>query len=88
MTIGAHLNGSWVEVFFRDNGDGIAPENLSRILEPLFTTKARGMGLGLAITKAIVEKNRSKLEVKSNVGEGSEFSILIPVESAKQYTDS
>ena len=59
----------------RDNGSGIPPEDLEQILEPLFTTKARGMGLGLSITRTIVEKNRGKLLVESELGIGSCFSI-------------
>jgi two-component system, LuxR family, sensor kinase FixL len=47
--------------------------------EPLFSTKARGMGLGLAITSAILSKIEGKLTVTSEVGRGSTFSVQIPV---------
>ncbi len=57
-----------VEVDITDTGVGIAPENLSRISEPLYSTKARGLGLGLAIVRAILDKNRGSLRVTSEVG--------------------
>jgi two-component system sensor kinase FixL len=64
-----------------DTGTGISPENLQQVLEPLFTTKARGMGLGLSITRTIVEKNQGKLSVESELGVGSRFSIELKIEA-------
>ncbi len=85
LTIGAKTSESpsRVEVFIEDSGTGIKEDDLGRILEPLFTTKARGMGLGLAITKAVVEKNKCELVVFSEYGIGSRFSILIPIASIR-----
>jgi len=60
-----------------DSGTGIEPEILKKILEPLFTTKARGLGLGLSITREIVEKNKGSLSVESEVGKGSRFGIQL-----------
>lgn len=68
---------SAVEFAVIDDGVGISPEDLEQILEPLYTTKARGMGLGLAITKAIVEKNLGLLTVKSTLEKGSTFKISL-----------
>lgn len=62
-----------------DNGTGISRENLDSILEPLFTTKPRGIGLGLAITKAILSAHQAELTVSSIEGEGSEFAVLFPI---------
>ncbi len=62
-----------------DSGVGIASSDLRRITEPLFTTKARGMGLGLAISAAIIDKNRGRLEVESVVGVGTTFAVHLPV---------
>lgn len=75
MTISAEIDGNQIVFHFADTGVGIPPENLKRILEPLFTTKARGMGLGLSITKAIVDKNECRLAITSETGQGSTFSI-------------
>ena len=63
----------WIHV--RDTGKGIAEDCLQQVLEPLYTTKARGMGLGLSISRTIVEKNQGQLHVTSELGKGSCFSI-------------
>jgi signal transduction histidine kinase len=60
-----------VEVEVADTGVGISPEDLSRITEPLYSTKARGLGLGLAIARAILEKNNGNLRISSEVGRGT-----------------
>jgi len=67
-----------VTVHVSDTGSGIAPDQLAKITEPFFSTKARGMGLGLAISKAIVEKNGGELTVVSEVGKGTTFSVRLP----------
>jgi two-component system NtrC family sensor kinase len=72
--------GGCVEVSFRDEGAGIAPENLERIFEPFFTTKARGTGLGLAITKRIVEQHLGTIAVESELGRGTTVTVRLPIE--------
>jgi two-component system, NtrC family, sensor kinase len=73
-----------VEVAIRDSGTGIPPESLSRIMEPLYSTKARGLGLGLAIARSILEKNQGSLRVTSQVGLGSTFTVrLTPAPEAE-----
>jgi signal transduction histidine kinase len=66
-----------VEVAVADSGAGIAPENLKRIMEPLYSTKARGLGLGLAIARSILEKNRGSLRVASEPGKGTTFTVRL-----------
>lgn len=61
-----------------DSGIGIPVENLNKIFQPLFTTKTRGIGLGLAISKNLVEANGGSILVESQVGKGSTFSLLLP----------
>lgn len=61
-----------------DSGVGISQRNLARIFEPLFTTKSRGAGLGLAIAKHLVEAHRGRIEVHSEQGKGTRFSIWLP----------
>jgi signal transduction histidine kinase len=70
-----------VEIAVSDTGVGIAREHLSRIFEPFFTIKSsgEGMGLGLTITSRIVQDHEGSLEVKSEVGRGSTFRILLPL---------
>jgi two-component system sensor kinase FixL len=70
-----------VEVRIADTGTGIEADNLAKISEPLFSTKAKGMGLGLAITNAILVKISGKLQVTSEMGQGSAFTVQIPIAS-------
>jgi|GEM_PF-503376 len=67
-----------VEVFFSDTGVGISRENMKKLFEPLFTTKARGIGLGLSICKNLVEANEGKIEVQSEVGKGTTVRVSLP----------
>jgi len=71
-----------VEVIIADTGIGIPAEHLPRIFDPFFSTKGvgRGTGLGLAITRRIVEDHRGTIEVASEVGRGTTFTIRLPVE--------
>jgi len=66
-----------IEIAFTDTGIGIPADLLSRVMEPLYSTKARGLGLGLAMAKAIVEKHHGLLHVTSVVGEGSTFTVRL-----------
>ena len=65
-----------------DNGDGIPPENLTKIFDPFFTTKpdGKGVGLGLAVSFGIIEAHGGDIEVKSAVGEGTTFTVSLPLE--------
>jgi len=60
---------------------GILPENLKKIFEPLFTTKAKGIGLGLAVSQKLAEANGGRIEVESESGKGSTFTIYLPVKN-------
>jgi signal transduction histidine kinase len=70
-----------IEVRIRDNGTGIAPEIKDKIFDPFFTTKpvGQGTGMGLAICYQVVERHRGKIEVISELGEGTEFVVTLPV---------
>ncbi len=69
--------GSYVCIAVADGGEGIAPENLPRIFDPYFSTKATGTGLGLAITYSIVKKHGGHIEAESN-DRGSTFRVYLP----------
>jgi two-component system, NtrC family, sensor kinase len=73
---GAHV-GDTVELAVADTGVGISPEELGRIMEPLYSTKARGLGLGLSIARSILEKNQGSLRVTSKPGAGSTFTVRL-----------
>jgi PAS domain S-box-containing protein len=68
----------WADVSFSDTGVGIPGEALKRLFEPLFTTKAKGIGLGLAIVKTLVEGHGGTIEVQSELGKGSTFTVRLP----------
>jgi signal transduction histidine kinase len=70
----------------RDNGLGIAPENLSRIFDPFFTTKdvGEGMGLGLSICYRILEAHKGRITVKSELGSFCEFTLEFPAQETKK----
>jgi signal transduction histidine kinase len=61
-----------------DNGPGIEVSDLQRIFEPLVTTKAKGIGLGLTACRQMVEANRGTIEVQSEKGSGTLFSVVLP----------
>ena len=69
----------WVAVSFADTGVGMPEETLGKLFEPLFTTKAKGIGLGLAISKTLVERHGGTIEVESEVGKGSTFTVKLPI---------
>ena len=69
-----------VGIAVTDTGVGISPENMSKLFEPLFSTKSKGIGLGLTVSKKLAEANGGRIEVKSKVGEGSTFTLFLPVE--------
>jgi signal transduction histidine kinase len=69
---------SFVEISFQDSGKGIPHESLSDIFIPFFTTKEGGTGLGLPICQRIIESHKGTIEVRSQQGEGSVFSVLLP----------
>lgn len=79
-------NGRWVEISIADTGIGITEESKKRIFDPFFTTKkiGEGTGLGLAICEKIIKEHAGRLEVESEVGKGSTFSIFIPVPEPKE----
>ncbi|MGH7450686.1 MAG: hybrid sensor histidine kinase/response regulator [bacterium] len=68
------------EVCVIDTGEGIPPENLQAIFDPFFTTKPQGSGLGLSIVYRIIEEHHGDIHVASQVGKGTTFAILLPIE--------
>lgn len=73
----------WVAVSVTDTGVGIPGKNLGKLFEPLFTTKAKGIGLGLAVTKTLVEGHGGTIEIQSELGKGSTVTVKLPP-SAKE----
>jgi signal transduction histidine kinase len=67
-----------IKIDVQDTGTGILPENMKKIFEPLFTTKTKGIGLGLAVSQKLAEANGGRIEVQSEAGKGSIFSVYFP----------
>ncbi len=64
-----------------DTGHGIALDNMDKVFEPLFTTKARGIGLGLALSQNLARANRGTIEVESVAGQGSTFTVSLSIKA-------
>jgi signal transduction histidine kinase len=80
ITVKTRPTDSRVEISVIDRGSGIKPEHLESIFNPFFTTKAEGVGLGLAIVSKIVDQHGGKITVESEAGKGSVFRIYLPLE--------
>jgi two-component system NtrC family sensor kinase len=70
----------FIEVKFQDTGIGIKKENMKKLFTPFFTTKAQGMGVGLPICKRFVEIHDGSIKVESEEGEGSIFTVKLPIQ--------
>jgi len=82
LTLRTLSGGGQVQVDVRDTGSGISKENLSRLFMPFFTTKEKGVGLGLAVVRRIVDRHKGKVQVQSEVGKGTTFSVYFNVYDA------
>jgi PAS domain S-box-containing protein len=88
LELGSKESGDYVKFTFSDTGVGMTEETIAKLWNPLFTTKARGMGFGLSICKRIVEAHDGRIRVKSTVGRGSTFQIVIPFRPATNEPDT
>lgn len=79
ITISTAVCSGEVCLAVRDNGSGIIEENMKRLFEPLFTTKTRGLGLGLAISQEIIQRHQGRISVQSSVQTGTKFSVWFPI---------
>ena len=83
VTVRAQRHGSGeIEVAVEDSGPGIAPDKLRRLFEPFFTTKANGMGIGLSISRTIIEAHGGRIWAENNAGEGATFRFTLPLAEA------
>ncbi len=81
ITVSTESLESRVKIHVRDTGCGIPPENMKNIFDPFFTTKAavKGTGLGLSVSYGIIKSHGGDIEVKSRPGEGTTFTLVLPV---------
>jgi signal transduction histidine kinase len=90
IRLGAKLDddGVRVRLTFADQGSGIQQEDITKIFQPYFTTKDVGIGLGLAITERIIKEHGGEILVKSIPGEGTTFTVLLPLQQEQKETMS
>lgn len=79
LTVKISPDGDFVRFEVSDTGSGISPENLTKVFEPYFSTKETGTGLGLAIVQKIVELHTGTIDVESAEGEGTKFTVRLPI---------
>ncbi|TNE78315.1 MAG: HAMP domain-containing protein [Bacteroidetes bacterium] len=79
ISVDINRNGNWAEVCITDNGSGIPEEIASKIFSPSFSTKNSGMGLGLAISKQIIESCEGQIFFETKEGQGTRFTVRVPL---------
>jgi signal transduction histidine kinase len=82
LSVRSYVNDSQTSIVLeiQDSGRGIPREELSKVFQPYFSTKEKGTGLGLSIAYRIISDHKGKIEVRSEVGKGTVFTIKLPVE--------
>jgi nitrogen fixation/metabolism regulation signal transduction histidine kinase len=79
LTIKTVIDDDRLKLSISDNGEGVLPENLGKLFEPFFTTKEHGLGLGLPMTRRVIEEHGGSVEFRSVHGEGSEIIFIMPL---------
>jgi PAS domain S-box-containing protein len=81
LTLRSSVNNKQIKIEVQDTGCGISPENMRKLFTPFFTTKreVKGVGLGLAIAYGIIQRHHGRIEVQSKEGEGTTFTIYLPL---------
>jgi PAS domain S-box-containing protein len=87
-TAGLESSRDFVEICTADTGPGIPDENIRKLFQPLFTTKPRGIGLGLSIARKLTEANGGGIEVATSEGKGSVFIVRLPAERKEKTATS
>ena len=77
--ISTRLKDSKIQVAMRDTGTGIDPARIDEIFEPLFTTKSRGMGMGLALCRTIIQEHGGRIRIENNADGGATATFELPV---------
>ncbi len=79
LSLSARAQGDMIIIAVQDTGMGIPTENMIKVFEPLFTTKTKGIGLGLAVSRKLAEANGGRIELQSEPDKGSTFTLVLPV---------
>jgi PAS domain S-box-containing protein len=83
LSILSSRTGDRLQIIFKDTGEGMTPETMEKLWSPLFTTKVKGIGLGLAIVRRFVEAHGGSMSVESYLGKGSTFTVILPIRETK-----
>ncbi len=86
LTISTIIDKKHIKIKIQDTGPGIPPEIMGKLFSPFFTTKEKGTGLGLAISYGIVERHGGKIDVNSELGNGSIFTVSLPISADDETT--
>jgi len=84
ILIRSAMDAEGVVVSVEDSGTGLSPEQMERIFEPFFTTKAQGIGMGLCISRSIVENHSGRLSASSRKPHGARFEFTLPMADADE----
>jgi len=89
LTINVYRDGENVKIEFQDTGAGIAKENINKVFDPFFTTKpvGKGTGLGMSISYRVINDHGGTITIDSKVGEGTKFTITLPINHKKTETE-
>ncbi len=79
LTITTSASEDWLQVAIRDTGSGVDPEDVAKIFEPFYTTKATGTGLGLSVSYGIIQRHGGRIDVHGVPGEGTTFIVSLPI---------
>jgi PAS domain S-box-containing protein len=79
LTLSAQAQGDMIAIAVQDTGTGVSRVHMKKLFEPLFTTKIKGIGLGLAVSQKLAEANGGRIEVQSEPGNGSIFTLFLPI---------
>jgi signal transduction histidine kinase len=82
LTVNIKPNAKNVEISIKDTGEGIHPDDIPKIFDPFVTTKEMGVGLGLAISKRVIEDHNGKIGVNSKLSSGTKFTVSLPMPKA------
>jgi signal transduction histidine kinase len=79
LTVSSSLDDSQLMLVFKDTGVGVAPEDIDKLFTPLYSTKQGGLGLGLALTRRVIEEHGGKVQFQSEPGQGSAVTLSLPL---------
>ena len=80
LTVSSTFDDNQLTLTIKDTGAGVAAENLDKLFTPLFSTKQNGLGLGLALTRRVIEEHGGKVRLESEPGRGSSVAISLPLD--------